>query len=62
MTIDMKFLVVPCKSVYNRILERPFAAILDVVASHVYFKIKYHNVHNEPMNICVDLSIAWRIH
>lgn len=35
---------------------------LDVVASLVHLKMKYHNVHGEPVTICDDLSIAQKVH
>lgn len=35
---------------------------LNVVASLVHLKMKYHNVHDEPVTICDDLSRAQKIH
>lgn len=32
-SINVYFLIVPCESIFNRILGRPFLAMLDVVAS-----------------------------
>lgn len=46
--------VVPCKNVYNCILLMPFAATLDVVASSVHIKFKYHNLQEEPIKINID--------
>lgn len=39
--VNLQFLSVPCKSIYNYIFGRPFAAILDVIASLVYLKLKF---------------------
>lgn len=54
--IDLYFLVVTSKSVYNYFLGKPFAATLDIMASPVYLKMKNHNLHNEHTTICTDLS------
>lgn len=48
--------MVSCKSVYNCILDRPFAAALDIVASPVHLKLKFHNLHGEPVIINVNLE------
>lgn len=60
-TIDYHILVVSCKSVYNYILKRSFDATLNIIAYHVYFKIKYHNLHDEPVIIYVNLLGVWSI-
>jgi hypothetical protein len=41
--IDVQFLVVMCKSVYNYIMERPTLASLGIVTFTKHLKIKYHN-------------------
>lgn len=61
MTVDLKCLVVPNKNVYNCILERPFTTTLGIVASLVHMKMKYHNIHDEPVTICVNLYEALKI-
>lgn len=33
-------------------------ATLDIIASLVHFKMKYHNVHDEPITINVELTEA----
>lgn len=58
--VDIQFLIVPCKSVYNCILGRPFAATLDILVSPVHLKSKYHNVSGEA--VCTDLSGSHRIY
>lgn len=40
--IDLQFLVVQCKSMYNCFLRRPFDVTIDIVASPTHQKIKYH--------------------
>lgn len=55
-------MVVPCWSVYNYILGLPFAATLDVMASPDQLKMKYHNIHDEPVTINTDLIWAKRIY
>lgn len=60
MTINLQFLIIPCKSVYNCILGRPFAEMLDAVASHILLKLKYQNICDGPITICVELSGARR--
>lgn len=42
--VDSQLLVVSFKSVYSCIMHRLFTTTLDVVASPVYHKLKYHNV------------------
>lgn len=54
--IDLYFMVVSSKSVYNFILGKPFAATLDIMASPVHLKMKNHNLHDEHATICFDLS------
>lgn len=36
--------------------------MMDVMASPIHLKLKYHNFHNEPITIYGDLSGARRIH
>lgn len=43
-------------------MERPFATILDVGASSVYLKLKYHNLQGESVTINVNLKGAKRIY
>lgn len=54
--INLQSLIVHCKSVYNYILGRPFAAMLDVVASLVHLELKYHNLQGEPTTINTNLE------
>lgn len=58
MTIEFQFLVILCKSVYNCILflGRPFTEILDTVSCSAHLKLKYHNVHEDLVTICIDMS------
>ena len=60
--IDYQFLVVSSKSVYNGVLGWSFASLLDVIASPVYLKLKYHIVPNMLMIIRTNLSGAKRIY
>lgn len=53
--ISLQFLVVPCNNVYNFILGRPFASALDVVASLVDLKLKFHNLHGKPVTVNIDI-------
>lgn len=43
-------------------MERPFVAIMDVGASSVYLKLKYHNLQGGPVTINVDLKGEKRIY
>lgn len=52
--INSQFLVVPCISVYNCILRRPSAAMLDVVAFPIHLKLQYHNLEEE---LAIDYEI-----
>lgn len=52
--IDSQFLVVPCKSVYDCILDMPFAATLYVVAFPFHLKMMFHNIYFEPVTINID--------
>lgn len=61
-SINMQFLVIPCKSLYNCVLGRPFTATLDIVASPIYLKLKYRNLHGDPTVLCVVLEASKRIH
>lgn len=54
--------MVPCTSIYNFILGRPFAIVLDVVASLVHLKVKYHNLKGELVTINGDLEGAKKIY
>lgn len=38
--VNSQFLMVPCKNVYNSIMDKPFAITLDTVASSVHLKLK----------------------
>lgn len=55
-TVNLKFLVVPYKNVYNCILGRPFVAMVGVVASPFHLKLKYHNLQGELLTINADLK------
>lgn len=61
-SISTKFLVIPCKSLYNHILGRPFTTVLDVVTSPMHLKLKYHNLHKELVVLCTYLDMAKKIH
>lgn len=54
-TSKSQLLVVPCKSVYDWILGRPFVVALYVVSSPVHIKLKFHNLHGESVMFNVDL-------
>lgn len=56
--IYSQFLVVPYNNVLNWILGRPYAETLDVLASLVHLKLKYHNFHDDLVKINVSLSKA----
>lgn len=49
--VNSQFLIVPYRSVYNY-----FLAMLDVVASMMYLKVKYHNLQREPTIISPNLK------
>lgn len=61
-TIGLKFQVIPYRSVYNCILRRPFAEILDAIASPIHLKLKYHNMYDDPVTLNADLFGAKRIY
>ena len=61
-SVNSQFLVVPCRSVYNFIMRRPFTSTLDTVPSLVYLKIKYHNIQGESDIINADLEGEKRIY
>lgn len=42
--------------------RRPFTAALDVVASSVHFKLKYHNLHGEPTILHANLEAAKKMY
>lgn len=54
--------MLPSISVYGCILLRLFIATLDIVASMVYLKIKYHKLQGNPLIINVDLDGVKRIY
>lgn len=61
--VNLQFLVIPCKSVYNCIIGRPVEEILDEAASPVHLNGKpYHNAYYEILIIGADLSGSWRMH
>lgn len=51
-SINTHFIVIPCKSLYNCILGRPFTSALDDVAIPVHLKLKYHNLHERANFFC----------
>lgn len=51
-----------CKSIYNCIFDKPFTLTLDVVALLVHLKLKFHNLHDEPLTINADLGWAKSIY
>lgn len=60
-TIDLQFLVVSYKGVYNCILGGTFSITLDTEASPFHIKLKYHNIHDDPVTIYTTLSEVKRI-
>lgn len=60
--MSSQFLVVPFKSVYNYVMGIPFATTLDVIASQVHLKLKFHNLHGEKIIVNVDLEGEKRIY
>lgn len=60
--INTQFLVFPCRSLYNCILCRPFTITLDIVASSVHLKLKYHKLHGELVVLLADLEATRKIH
>lgn len=59
--VQLKFLVVPCRNINNCIFVMSFTATLNTIAFPINLKV-YHNVHDEPVTICDDLSGAQMIH
>lgn len=49
--VDLQFLEISYKSAHNCNLGRPFATMMDVMASLVHLELKYHNVHDEKAKI-----------
>lgn len=60
--IDSEFLMVSYKNVYNCILGTSFVETLDAVASPLYLKLKFLNVHDEIVRISFDLFQLKRIY
>lgn len=60
--MDSKFLVVPCKSIYKCILNRPFVLALDVLGSPIHLKFKFHNIHVKSITINSKLEGAKKIY
>lgn len=61
-TVDIQLMVVSCKTIYNCILGRSSIVVLDTLASIIQLKMKYHNVHDKAVTICVDLEGAHGFH
>lgn len=61
-TIHLLFLIVLCTSMYNCILDRPFAGTLEIEVYLIHMKMKYHNLYDNPVKICVALSRSWSVH
>lgn len=55
---DSFFPVVPYNIIYNLIIEIRFTSSLDVVASSIHLKLKFHNLHSELITHNVDLAGA----
>lgn len=53
--LDVHFLIVEGRGLYEDIFGHSFLAKLDVVALHVHLKLKYHNESGIPIVIKVDL-------
>lgn len=53
--------MIPCKNVYNNILNQPFLVDLNVVAFPVQLKIKYHNDSGKPIIVKVGILRAQSI-
>lgn len=56
--VNRQFIVVTCLSVYNLIMGRPINVTQDAIDFLIHIKFKYHNVHDKPMTIGVDLDRA----
>lgn len=50
-TLKVYILIIPCKFFYNDILGRSFMETIDIVASTVNLKMKYHNCLSESIVI-----------
>lgn len=60
--MKVRFLVVPCESVYSSILGRYSFSKLDKIVSKFHLKMKYHHFFNELLIIPGDLNEALIIH
>lgn len=60
-TVKVLFLILSSKTVYNGILGH-FLAALDMVASTIHLKMKFHNYFGEPASILTDLCKARLTH
>lgn len=60
--VKLSFLIIPCESVYNEILERWFMAELYAVASIDHLKMKYHNRSGKDVITVDDLCGDHVIH
>ncbi|MCI07457.1 hypothetical protein A2U01_0028526 [Trifolium medium] len=61
-TTEVQFLVIPCESPYNCILERLSLAALGAVPSTVHLKIKYHGDKGGVVTIEEDMIGAKKWH
>lgn len=61
MNIDSQLLDVPYRSVYNCLLERPFAETLDTITSLVHLKLKNYNLYDGSVTVKINLYGAKRV-
>lgn len=60
--VKLQFLVVPYRSACYYIMGSIFPTTLDAISSSIHLMLKYHNVYDEPVMVCLDISGVRRIH
>lgn len=54
--------MIPCETVYNRILNQPFLLTLDALTSLFHLKMKYYNDLSKPVVVKANMCETQRIH
>ena len=54
-------MIVPCISISKYIIGIPFVTTIYTISFLVHLKRKYHNVHEKPVKISINLSRANKI-
>lgn len=60
--VDVHFLVPTYESVYNYILGTPFFVAINIFASTIHLKNKYHNIYDKSIIVHIYLARSLKIH